>query len=323
MRTRQQCEKPRTRGTLGGSRLGWVPVIVLLAIPAMGAFELPRFLTVWGKPAGPGVAFAGSPSMSPATDSRNVAIEEIARLAPQQQAERLLELAANDDRKSLELIRQNLPNWHGRLQNTDQLFDAVLKALRSDDLRVRTAAVEIDLSANHLSQTPESLAWLQQVIRKDAARRSMALWRLGALGNRGVEPKAVLNTLVLYAHHVNLDTRYWAVEGLAMLATDEAIDPLLDVLRHDPSSRVRERAASALAQSGLFRKEQRVSAVPHLLNSLDDDGLDAKTRGCVLWTLRTITGAAIGDDINAWREWWANHDGAPRRLSSRPGFYRI
>jgi HEAT repeat protein len=299
-----------------------MPVILLLAIPTIGAFELPRFLTVWGKPGSPGVALAASPSVS-AADSKNVVIEEIARLAPQQQAERLLELAANDDRKAVELIRQNLPNWRGRLQNTDQLFGAVLKALRSDDLRVRRAAVEIDLSANHLSKTPESLAWLQQVIRKDAARRSMALWRLGALGNRGVEPKEVWNTLVLYAHHVNLDTRYWAVEGLAMLASDEAIDPLLDVLRHDPSSRVRERAASALAQSGLFTKEQRLSAVPHLLNSLDDDGLDAKTRGCVLWTVRTITGATIGDDINAWREWWANHDGALRRLSSRPGLYRI
>ena len=314
----------RPAASSSSRRLGWF-LAVLAAVPVVAAFEFPRFLAAWEKPVPPASAPAASPSVSPATasDSRNVAIEEIARLAPQQQAERLLELAANHDGKSLELIRQSLPAWHGRLENTDQLFDLVLKALGSDDLRVRAAAVEIDLAANHLAKSPQSVARLIRITRVDPSRRSLALWRLGALGNRGVEPKTVLNTLLLYAHHVNLDTRYWAVEGLSMLATDATIDPLLDILRHDPSSRVRERAASALAQSGLFTKDQRLSAVPHLLNSLDDDGLDDKTRGWVVWTLRTITGAVIGDDINAWRDWWTNHDRAPKRSPSRPGLYRV
>ncbi len=325
MRTRQQHAPPDPRTATSGNslRLGLF-LAIFAAIPIVAAFEFPRFRRVWATPETLALAPPASPSVppAPASDSENAGVQEIARLAPQQQAERLLEQAANHDRKSLDLIRLNLPGWRGRLENTDRLFGLVLRALSSDDLRVRSTAVEIDLAANKLAKSPQSVARLARAARADPARRSLALWRLGALGNRGVEPKTVLNTLLLYARHWNLEARYWAVEGLAMLATDATVDPLLDILRHDPSTRVRQRAASALAQSGLLTKEQRLSAVPHLLNSLDDDGLDAATRRWVVWTLRTITGASIGDDLNAWREWWANHDRAPQRLPSRPGLYR-
>ncbi len=323
MRTPQKhaLRGSRSAASPNSRRLG-LCLAIFAAVAVIAAFEFPRFRTVSARPTSP-AAISASAQPAPASAAGNIDIATLARLAPQQQAERLLEQAANHDGKSLELIRQSLPGWRGRLANTDRLFDLVLKALSSDDLRVRTAAVEVDLAANNLAKSPQSVARLVRIARVDPGRRPLALWRLGALGNRGADPVTVQKTLLLYAHHVNLDTRYWAVEGLAMLASDAAIDPLLDVLRHDPSSRVRERAASALGQSGLFTKEQRLSAIPHLLNSLDDDGLDPATRRSVVWTLRTITGAAIGDDINAWRDWWANHDRAPRRSPSRPGLYRV
>lgn len=325
MRARQQHASRKARLAASGHlhRLG--PFLAFLAaITVVAAFEFPRLRPVWAKPKNPLSAPAASPSAFPAraADADNADLEAVSRLAPQQQAERLLEQAALHPGKSLDLIRENLPAWQGRLENTDRLFEIVLLALNSDDLRVRTAAVEIDLAANHLAKSPQSVARLVHVARSDPARRSLALWRLGALGNRGVEPKIVQNTLLFYAHHVNLEARYWAVEGLAMLATDATIDPLLDLLRNDPSPRVRQRAACALAQSGMLTKDQRLNAVPHLLNSLDDDGLDSATRAWVVWTLRTITGASIGDNLNAWREWWANHDRPSKRSSSRAGFYR-
>ncbi|MGB7281730.1 MAG: HEAT repeat domain-containing protein [Candidatus Acidiferrum sp.] len=262
---------------------------------------------------------SGAVSQVVLTPSEKNDPEELKRLPPQQQVERLLERAMQNDENSLGLLRDSVDGWCGHLKNTDRLFDLVLAALNSEDLRVRTAAVDVDLAANNLSKSPQSVTRLIQQLRRDPANRGMALWRLGSLGNRGVEPDRVLNSLLNYAHNPSEHTRYWAVEGLAMLGNDATIDPLLDLLAHDPSPKVRERAASGLGQSGLLTREERLAAVPHLLNFADDDSLGSTTRELVYGTLRVITGAELGNDANAWREWWANHDPAHKRPRQRTG----
>src|SRR5258708_29360958 len=216
-------------------------------------------------------------------------MESITRLAPQQQAERLLELVIQRPDQSLGLIHKNLDSWRGHLEDTDQLFHLVLAALDSNDPRVRVAAVEIDLVANNLMKSPQSLAKLLNEIRNDPDGRYLALWRLGALGNRGVEPATVLATLLRYSRDSTLQTRFWAVEGLAMLGTAESIDPLLSILAHDPAKKVRERAATNLARSGMLTGEQRLTAVPQLLNLMDDDSLDSATQHLVYASLQSIT----------------------------------
>jgi hypothetical protein len=263
---------------------------------------------------------SASPVRMPTAEDKGDA--EFNRLPPQQQAERLLERAMHDDQSSLALLRENVDGWRGHIRNTDRLFDLVLAALNSRDLRVRTAAVDVDLAANNLSKSPESVTRLIRQLQRDPARRGMALWRLGSLGNRGVEPERVLNSLLSYAHDPSEHTRYWAVEGLAMLGNDATIGPLLNLLTHDPSPRVRERAASSLGQSGLLTREERLAAVPHLLNFADDDSLNTTTRELVYGTLRVITGAALGNDANAWRAWWARHDPAQERPRQRAGISR-
>ena len=263
---------------------------------------------------------SASPARLPAREiTRNL---EISHLAPQQQAEGLLERAIQRDETALDLIRENVDAWRGHVQNTDRLFDLVLAALNSPDLRVRTAAVDIDLAANNLSKSPHSVMRLIHQLQQDPAGRAMALWRLGSLGNRGVEPEKVLNNLLKYAQDRNEHTRYWAVEGLAMLGTDATLDPLLGILAHDASPRVRERAACSLAKSGMLTKEERLAAVPPLLNFVDDDSLNTQTRELIYGALRTITGAALGNDANAWRAWWAQHDTAHERSHQPPGTLR-
>jgi HEAT repeats len=256
---------------------------------------------------------------TPELRKKNADLEEISRLAPQQQAERLLELAIERPELSLELIRRNLTAWRGHLEDTDRLFQLVLAALDSEDPRVRVAAVEIDLAASKLIKSPESITKLEHEIQGDSDERYMALWRLGALGNRGVEPLKVLQTLKLYAHDRNQKARFWAVEGLAMLGSREAIDALLDTLAHDAAPQIRERAATSLAKSGLLTGEQRLAAVPQLLNLLDDDSLDAATQKLVCSTLEAITGASFGRNASAWREWWAHHDRPQKRRPSTAG----
>jgi HEAT repeat protein len=282
--------------------------VFLAAVSAVAGFEVGHLRAIWAdwKLAPPAASSAGASQLT--SDPVNAEFAELTRLAPQQQAEQLLERAIYSQHGTLELIRDNVESWRGRVQNTDHLFDLVLTAMKSDDLRVRSAAVEIDLVANNLPKSPKSVTRLVKEIRKDPAERPFALWRLGALGNRGVQPKAVLAHLVAYSHDADEQTRFWAVEGLAMLGSDAAIDPLLDRFAHDVSPRVRQRAACGLAESGMLTREQRFAAVPDLLNLLDDDSLDSDTPCWVYGALRLITGEPLGNNAHAWQEWWAHHD---------------
>jgi len=210
------------------------------------------------------------------------------------------------------LIQEHLDDWRGRVQSTDQLFHLVLNALKSDDPRVRAAAIEIDLASSGLAKSAQSVNFLERQLRSASPIRSLALWRLGALGNRGVQPARVLGLLLTYTRDRDIQSRYWAVEGLAMLGTDASVGPLLSIMTHDPSLRVRERAACSLSQSGMLTREQRLSAVPDLLNLMDDDALQSSTRSLIYNSLRVITGASLENNPDAWRNWWAHRDRASK-----------
>ena len=297
------------------------PMVALAVVSTMAGFEAARRSpSKWASsdlvqaatlPGNAGAAANAAPSgaqpWSPLT------LEAISRLAPQSQVEQLLERAIARDFESLDAINNKLPLWRGQLRNTDHLYDLIHTALNSDDMRVRGSAIEIDLAANHLDKSPDSVARLVQQLHADPDDRTLGLWHLGALGNRGVEQKLVLAQLLHYVHDGNEVTRYWAVEGLALLGTDATVDPLLDRFAHDPSARVRKRAGCNVAKSGMLTKEQRLAAVPDLLNLFDDDALDATTRSWVYGALRLITGAELGNDANAWRQWWANRTTAHKK----------
>src|SRR5205085_10634387 len=153
----------------------------------------------------------------------------------------------------------------------------VTTALNSNDLRVRAASLELDMAARGTSKSPDSVDHMIQEAEPGGANRTGALWALGELANRGVEPDRARQTLVSYLNDPQEEARYWAVEGLALTGQDESIAPLLDVLRSDTSPRIRERAACSLAQSGMLEHAQRLRAVPELLNYADDPALDAQT----------------------------------------------
>ena len=82
------------------------------------------------------------------------------------------------------------------------------------------------------------------------------------------------------------------------------IEPLLDILHDDPSAMIRERAACGLAQSGMLNREQRLRAVPKLLDYAADFSLDPDTRKWTFQALRDITGQTLPHDVGAWRQWY-------------------
>ncbi len=239
-------------------------------------------------------------------------IEWVQTQPPQVQMEFLLGAAINHDHGATDIINKMVEGWHGKVHYTQKFDDLSMTALYSNDLRVRAAAIEITLAVDNLSKADETAERLMASADKSPGYRPYAMWVLGMLANRGVEPEHIHEFLLGYLHDPTEKTRYWTVEGLAHLGTDDTIKDFLDVFRNDPSLEVRERAGCSLAKSGMLTRGQRMLAVPGLIDLADDPSLDPTTRSWVYQALREITNEHLGNDPAAWRNWFSTA-GAKRR----------
>jgi HEAT repeat protein len=245
---------------------------------------------------------AVSPATSAATSS-----SQLDRLKPQKQAEALLELAVGRSDGAVDQISSRVDGWLGKLKWDSQIATLTTAALNSSDMRVRKSGIEVELAAYGLSKNSASLNYLLKSAESpDHAQRVWGLWALGLMGNRGVETAQVVQVLTSHLKDSDEDSRHWAVEGLALVGTSDTIPFLLKTMHDDASPRVREEAACALAQSGMFTREQRLSAVPPLLNYTDDPSLDAQTHAWAFQALTDITGQRLPNDSAAWRSWFEN-----------------
>ena len=273
-------------------------VVGVRAPVARAAWEqLSQILTLQGKPepASPGIM----------SDHE---LSKLDNMSPQNQAQLLLERALNHYDGANDEIARRVEKWRGRLKMDSRLNSLFTTALNSNDLRVRAAAIEVDLAALGIAKTSESAARLtQQADSSDKSTRIWALWTLGLLGNRGVETQHAGEVLMAKLADPDLETRHWAVEGLAYLGADETIAPLLKTFHDDASPMVRERAACSLAQSGMLSQDQRRTAVPTLLEYAEDPSLAADTRMWVYHALRDITAQNLPNDPVAWRTWYSEH----------------
>jgi hypothetical protein len=238
-------------------------------------------------------------------------IEWLKTQPAQVQMEFLLGAAINHDHGATDMIGKLVEGWHGKLHRTERWQDLETTALYSNDLRVRAAAIEINLAVNNLSKTDDTAKELMESGKQQESNRPWDTWELGMLASRGIEADRIHELLVTWAHDNQQQTRFWAVEGLAHLGTDETIKDFLDVLRNDSSMDVRERAGCSLAKSGMLTREQRMKAVPGLLELTDDPSLNATTRAWVYQALREITDESLPNDPATWRNWYSSR-GAER-----------
>jgi HEAT repeat protein len=245
-------------------------------------------------------------------------IEWVQTQPPQVQMEFLLGAAINHDRGATNMINKMVEGWYGKVRYTQKFDDLSMTALYSNDLRVRAAAIEITLAVDNLPKTEETAEQLMASAAKSPSYRPYATWVLGMLANRGVAPEKIHDFLRSYLHDPNEKTRHWTVEGLAHIGTDDTIKDFLDVFRNDPSLEVRERAGCSMAKSGMLTREQRMLAVPGLIDLAYDPSLDATTRTWVYQALREITNEHIGNDPAAWQNWYSTL-GAKRRDEFRQG----
>jgi len=305
-------EQTKVTVTTSGSKWTLVLVILtfamvfLLAFTKMGTTtaraaveELQQLLKLQGKP---------EPASANVLSEHE--LEQLDKMDSQAQAELLLERSINHYKGANEEIAKRVARWRGDIELNDKLNGLFMTALNSDDLRVRAAALEVDIAARDLQKTSAQIDELEPAARNgEQGPRANALWNIALLGNRGVEQNRAGEILLSSIHDPNENIRYWAVEGLATLGSDGAVGPLLEVFHDDPSAMIRERAACGLAQSGMLSEKQRRTAVPKLIEFAADESLDAQTHSWVFQALRDITGQSLPHTAEAWRNWYNSNDG--------------
>ena len=232
-------------------------------------------------------------------------LPQLDRMKPQKQAETLLELAVGHSEGAVEQISSRVDRWNGKVEWNSQIANLTTAALNSNDMRVRESGAEVELAAYGLAKNTASLQYLLTTVDSpDHSQKIWALWALGLMANRGVESQRIVEVLTDRLKDDDPESRRWAVEGLAVAGSDQAIAPLLATMHDDASPMVRERAACSLAESGMFTPEQRMTAVPQLLSYTDDPSLDAQTQGWAFQALGDITHQRLPRDSAAWRRWY-------------------
>jgi HEAT repeat protein len=231
----------------------------------------------------------------------------VVRHAAQKDAEQVLQRAVANDSAAIAQIEARAATWRGQITLTPQLSRLIAAGLNANDLRVRAATIQLDLAAMNVAQDAATVDRLAaQADSTDHATRIWAIWTLGLVGNRSIQQERITEGLIAHLADSDIDSRHWAVEALSYVGTDATIPPLLKTMHDDPAPAVRERAACALAESGMLTNQQRRTTIPTLLSYAEDPSLDAQTHAWTYHALRDITAQHLPDDAGAWRNWYSS-----------------
>lgn len=181
----------RTPGDPQTAKAAIAGIVVLSALVAgAGAAaawdDLAGFLSLQGKPE-PASANVLSEHHTEALDG----------MSPQAQAEFLLERSMNGYAGANREIDARVDSWRGKLRASERFETLFRLAINSDDLRVRVAALEVNIVARNLEKNVETVNRLEPIARAGAqGPRANALWDLALIGNRGVEPARIAHILL-------------------------------------------------------------------------------------------------------------------------------
>ena len=235
-------------------------------------------------------------------------LQRLQTLAKQAQAEELLDRAIQHDPRALDLFERSIGAWQGDIKLTARMKQLELRSRFSTDLRVRYANADLNLAMDGWPKTGNSAELLIARAQADPANRPYSVYYMGMLAGRGVSYKRIYPVLVGYAKHdANPQVRQWAVEGMAYLGTDEALDQLFDSFVHDASEAVRERAGCNVSDCGNFMRKQRMRMLPKLIQLAADPQIAPQLRNWTFLALREITDANLPADASAWQDWYTQH----------------
>jgi hypothetical protein len=258
-------------------------------------------LVAWGLDRAAKKLFSAVTTRSTATS--RVAIGQRVEPMRQAEAERQLQRVAAGDRAAVDQVLGQSDSWTRKTTRTQTTDQAIATAINLNDLHARAAAIQAQLALDGVPRDASGLRMLEQAAA-NPSQRAWALWMLGALGNRGVDPVHTAKIIGAYLDDPAVNNRAAAVNGLALLATDETVPMLLDRFRNDPSPVVQERAACGLAEAGMYTHEQRMVAAASMVGWVDDSLLSAQQRIWTVQALHDISGKSFGTDTAAWHRWY-------------------
>ena len=235
--------------------------------------------------------------------SRTPAPRRAVDSAAQNEIEGLLSRVAAGDHEAASDVLERSSSWIGRTERSTSTSRSIDISMNLPDLRQREAAIEAAIVLDGVAKSEAGIQRLEAQLPTPVGR-PWALWMLGALGNRGIDPVHTAKIIGAYIDNPDANTRAAAVNGLAVLGTDETIPMLLDRFRNDPSPVVQERAACGLAESGMYTHEQRMVAAATLVSWLDDSLLSPQQHIWTIQALADISHQNFGNDSAAWRNWY-------------------
>lgn len=195
-----------------------------------------------------------------------------------------------------------------------QVFAPILLN-RSDDIDAQTrrdAAAEIAAM-----QIPEALETLKQALQ--SRRPAVALAAIAAVQAMPTPPTALLDACILALETAPLDVAPALASLLSRYGDDAAA--LVSAMAGKPSITARLNAVNAL---GAFRSRDAAATLMRVIESapvgpnplLDPAGTE--TTRAALASLERMTGLTYGQDLAAWRAWWARASG-----ESHEQWYRL
>jgi hypothetical protein len=235
-------------------------------------------------------------------------VERVRALPAQAQAEELLERAIGHDTRALELFDQQIDGWNGHIRMSDRMRQLEQRSRYSKDLRVRYANVDINLALEGWQKNEQAANLLMERARTDAHYRSAAVYYLGMLAGRGVDCERIHGVLLNYARYDrDAIVRQWAVEGMRFLGKDEVLGELFISFTEDPVSSVRDRAGCNISDCGIFKRKQRMTMVPKLIDLVMNPRTTGQMRSWTFLALQEITNENLPADALAWSRWYQDH----------------
>ena len=227
--------------------------------------------------------------------------------ALQAEAEQLLAQVVAGNPGAADRLMAESGNWTGKTKRTPKTDQLITVGISLKDMRAREAALQAQLALDGVPLNQSGFDMLERSAG-NPQQRTWALWMMGALGNRGVDPIHAAKVIDSYLADPDVSARTSAVEGLALIGTDETIPMLLDRFHNDPTLPVQEQAICGLAEAGMYTHTQRMVVAASLVGWLDDSTLSQQQRAWDVQALSDISGQNLGADAKAWRQWYdASH----------------
>ena len=152
------------------------PVCMILISALVSAQDMP------GEIIGQKLPVPGKPVHGTTSQLSEVERDMVDHMAPQQQAERLLQYAISHHRGATDEIKARVRQWRGQIKQTDSLVTLMDVAMNGDDLRVRAAVFEIDLAVANLAKTSDQADALLQLAESDPTACGILHLVLGSSG---------------------------------------------------------------------------------------------------------------------------------------------